>query len=406
MNFIFVSPHFPQNYWEFCKNLKQNGMTVLGIADAPYESLSPLLRENLTEYYRVDNMEDYDQMYRAVAYFAFKYGKIDWLESNNEHWLEQDARLRTDFNISTGIHADRVATIKEKSKMKDAYRDGGIPSARQIKAAEGYEAVKEFVKECGYPIISKPDVGVGAGNTYKIDNDTQLDDFFKIENTGHYVIEEFVTGDLFSYDAIVDNQGEPIFESQATWPTPIMDVVNKQVGLCYYVEKEIDEGLQSIGRKTVKAFGVKSRFVHLEFFRLDRDRPSMGKKGDYVGLEVNMRPAGGFTPDMMNYSHNTDVYRIWADMVAFNSSETGRQHCEKTCHNDEYYCVYASRRDIHNYAHSHDNLLETYHDEIMMDVRIPDVLAGAMGNHCYIARLKTPEARDGFIAYVTQLAEQ
>ena len=27
---------------------------------------------------------DYDEMYRAVAYFAFRYGKIDWLESNNE----------------------------------------------------------------------------------------------------------------------------------------------------------------------------------------------------------------------------------------------------------------------------------------------------------------------------------
>ena len=54
-------------------------------------------------------------MYRAVAYFAFKYGKIDWIESNNEYWLEQDARLRSDFNITTGIDYDHISRIKEKS---------------------------------------------------------------------------------------------------------------------------------------------------------------------------------------------------------------------------------------------------------------------------------------------------
>ena len=47
----------------------------------------------------VDDMEDYGQMFRAVAFFSFKYGKIDWLESNNEYWLEQDARLRTDSSF-------------------------------------------------------------------------------------------------------------------------------------------------------------------------------------------------------------------------------------------------------------------------------------------------------------------
>jgi hypothetical protein len=37
MNFVFISPHFPHTYWNFCQRLKQNGVTVLGIADAPYD---------------------------------------------------------------------------------------------------------------------------------------------------------------------------------------------------------------------------------------------------------------------------------------------------------------------------------------------------------------------------------
>ena len=96
MNFVFISPNFPQTYWNFCDRLRRRGVNVLGIGDAPYESLSPELKASLTEYCHVHSMEDYDQPFRAVAWLTHKYGKIDWLESNNEYWLELDARLRTD----------------------------------------------------------------------------------------------------------------------------------------------------------------------------------------------------------------------------------------------------------------------------------------------------------------------
>ena len=125
MNFVFISPHFPHTYWQFCDRLHRNGINVLGIGDAPYDSLEGPLKAALTEYYRVGSLEDYDQVYRAVAFFAFKYGKIDWVESMNEYWLEQDARLRTDFNITTGIRSDRIGFIKEKSLMKKLYLEGG-----------------------------------------------------------------------------------------------------------------------------------------------------------------------------------------------------------------------------------------------------------------------------------------
>ena len=113
MNFIFVSPNFPHTYWHFCDRLKRNGINVLGIGDAPYDTLEEPLKAALTEYYKVDNMEDYDQMYRAVAYLAFKHGKIDWLESNNEYWLEQDAKLREDFNIRSGVQPDELIKVAQ-----------------------------------------------------------------------------------------------------------------------------------------------------------------------------------------------------------------------------------------------------------------------------------------------------
>ena len=44
MNFVYLSPHFPPNYYRFCVCLREEGVNVLGLADAPYESLRPELR--------------------------------------------------------------------------------------------------------------------------------------------------------------------------------------------------------------------------------------------------------------------------------------------------------------------------------------------------------------------------
>lgn len=398
MNFIFISPHFPHTYWEFCQRLKQNGVTVLGIADAPYDALPQELKESLTEYYRVDNMEDYNQMYRAVAYLAFRYGKIDWIESNNEYWLGQDARLRTDFNVTTGIQTDHIDAIKEKSEMKKYYALGHVPTARQIKAAEGVDAVGVFAQSTGYPLIAKPDVGVGASGTYKIHDDAELRDFFeKDPSWSLYVIEEFVVGDICSYDAVVGKGGEPLFESMTVWPPSIMDIVNKQLDLSYYVDKTMPDSLRDLGRRTVKAFGVENRFVHLEFFRLAGHRDGLGEAGDFVGLEVNMRPAGGYTPDMMNYAHSTDVYKVWADMVAYgeNRTEQGKQ----------YYCTYASRRDIYNYVHSHEEVQDRYGDRMVMCERLPEIFSAAMGNQMYTVKLKTLDEVHEFINFVQEKKE-
>ena len=395
MNFIFISPHFPHTYWEFCNRLKQDGVRVLGIADAPYESLDLNLRASLTEYYRVSNLEDYDQVYRAVAFFAFKYGRIDWVESNNEYWLAQDARLRTDFNIGTGINQSHIDSIKEKSQMKHFYAKGGIPTARQILASEGLNAVCDFAHTTGYPIIAKPNIGVGASDTHKIETDGQLEHFFGVvRNLENYVVEEFISGEICSYDAIVDSRCEPLFESMTVWPPSIMDIVNRQLDLAYYVDREMPASLRDMGRRTVKAFGVASRFVHLEFFRLDSDRPGLGRKGDFVALEVNMRPAGGYTPDMINFAHSTDVYKIWADMVAYDECRTKQ--------GDDYYCAFASRRDIYTYAHTHEDVCRRYAKQMVMCERMPELFKAAMGQQMYTVRLSTKAEVDEFVAYVHQ----
>lgn len=397
MNFIFISPQFPHTYWNFCDRLKRNGVNVLGIGDSPYEELEERLKSALTEYYKVNSLENYDEVLRAVGFFTFKYGKIDWVESNNEYWLAQDARLRTDFNMNTGTKLDGIERYKSKSAMKPYYAKAGVPTARCHKITT-LEAAREFLDQVGYPVIVKPDIGVGANDTYRLDDDTALEAFFAELPKVPYVMEEFVEGDICSYDVITNSECEPLFESMTVWPPSIMDIVNEKIDLAYYTAAELPAALKKLGRATVKAFEVKSRFVHLEFFRLTKARKGLGEVGDFVGLEVNMRPAGGYTPDMMNFAHSTDVYQIWADMVTTDRlvlPDSGNHH----------YCVYASRRSCYRYVHSHEEILAKYGERIKMCERMPELMHAAMGEQMYTAYVDDEAGVWEFIHYVHDKAQ-
>lgn len=394
MNFIFISPQFPSSYWNFCDRLKARGVNVLGIGDASYDSLSEEVKRSLTEYYRVDSMKDYGQMYRAVAFFAFKYGKIDWLESNNEYWLNQDARLREDFHITTGMQPADCVNVRHKSRMKHFYQKAGVPVAR-YHLVQSMDAARAFIEEVGYPVFVKPDGGMGAVSSFKISNDSDLVRFFEEKDGESYIMEEFLTGDIWSYDGISDSNADILFETCTSFPPSIADIVNRNDHLAYFNSSKIPEDLQKAGRSTIKAFGVKSRFFHCEFFRLRKDQPGVAKKGEIVALEVNVRPAGGWTPDMYNYAASVDVYSIWADMVVFDKT-----HVDLTL--PKYYAVYASRRFDKRYVHTDAEIREKYRDEIRMDMDVPEAIRNCMGDHQWTARVKTPEEKDAFIRFVQE----
>ena len=388
-NFIFISPNFPTNYWEFCRELKNNGIRVMGIGDQPWEEMTQELKDSLNEYYKVSSLENYDEVYRAVAWYIHKFGRVDWIESNNEYWLERDAMLRTDFNVPSGFHVEDLARIKYKSGMKEYYQKAGIRTAR-YHIVDNFDSCKAFINEVSYPVIVKPDNGVGANDTYKLDNDGELWSFLNEKNPNvRYIMEEFVTAEVNSYDAIIDSNGNPLFETGNVSPISIMDIVNNNDNPIYYIVKDLVEDVRAAGRAAVKSFGVKSRFVHFEFFRLTKDQP-MGKQGDVVALEVNMRPCGGFSPDMMNYANSTDVYKIWADMIAFN--------CSTKPQGQHYFCAFAGRRDGKPFQISHEDLAAKYAANIRMMERIPDALSGAMGNQMYVAIFPTEEEMNAFYA--------
>jgi len=384
MNFVFMSPHFPPNYYRFCVSLNEIGVKVLGLADLPYDSLRPELHSALTEYYRVEDMHDYDELVRALGYFTHRYGKIDRIDSHNEYWLETEASLRTDFNVF-GINREQIGRIKRKSLMKQTFMDAGIPAARG-KIVNNIEEARDFIEECGYPVVSKPDIGVGAAKTYKICNDSELKAFFQEKPPVDYIMEEFIKGKISSFDGMTDHDGKAVFYTSHQFSEGIMDTVNEDLNLYYYSLRELPEDLEEYGLKTIEAFDVRERFFHFEFFRTD--------EGRLVACEVNMRPPGGLTTDMFNYANDIDVYREWANVVVHNNfvADYSRQ----------YHCCYVGRKMNRNYAHSHLDILNSFTDKIIHHEQISGVFSSALGDYGYLVRSPQMNEIQEIVDYIHQ----
>ena len=377
-NFVLISPHFPKTYYHFAESLKNNGFRVLGVGDAPYHEIPEELKNALTEYYTCYDMVNLDNQKRAIQYFIDKYGAIDYLESNNEYWLSKDAELREFFDIKNGVRPNELQFWQHKSLMKQHYKEAGARVADFILVSDR-DSLMKFIDKVGYPVFIKPDIGVGAADDYKIENENDVDYFFSHRTDWvRYICEQYISGTIVSFDGICDMESNIVFCASNVFPPSVADVVKEGKDLFYYTVDVVPDDLKEIGQKVIKAFGVKQRFFHLEFFRLDKAVKGVGKKNDLVALETNMRPAGGYTPDMLNYSQSLNSYQIWADVMAFNEN---KQDMNK----EKYFCACASRRNSSRYAHSDQEVLETYRGKIRAYGYYPHGLSSAMGDRYFMA---------------------
>lgn len=377
MNYIVVSPSFPANFIPFSVALKNEGVNVLGIGEDAYDTLPADLKAALTEYYRVDSMEDYDQMFKAVAFFSHKYGKIDRIESHIEHWLESDARLRTDFNIP-GLKTEDMSRVKYKSGMKKVFKKAGLEVAPSTLIGTMKDAEK-FIKKHGYPVIVKPDRGVGAMGTFKIDSPERLESFMAqrdaTQDQAIYIMEAFVNGNIYSFDGLLDQEGEIVFQSSLVYGAGVMESVNDGNDTDFYIPKKLNEKVVEMGIKAIKAFKMKERFFHLELFVLP--------DGEIVALELNARLPGGKIVDMFNYANDINIFEQYAKVVTKNvfDAELTRP----------YSCFYVGRKDSLNYKRSLEDILEAYRDEIVHHYRVEKIFSLVIGDYGIIFRTKDHE---------------
>ena len=383
MNYLLVSPNFPISQEFFAKGLKEKGINVLGVGSESYDALSQTLKDNLVEYFRVNDLEDYEEVFRAVAFLTYKHGKIDRIESNNEYWLELDARLREDFNVY-GVKPKQLELTKYKSKMKTMFKEAGARVAKGY-AANNKEELNGILKKLELPLIAKPDNGVGSANTYKLLTQRDVEEFINEWNEKvSYFFEEFVeNGVLCTYDGLINQHGDIVFETSFIYTQPTLDLVNNGLDYANIIEPNIDPKLKELGQRIVYKFGMRERFFHIEFFRLP--------DGEYIALEYNNRIAGGICIDLYNYSYNISLYEIYADVVL-------DKKIKDIVTNK--YTLSLSRRNRYQYKNSLEDIKVKYSYSIRMITTVPEVFSAAMGNTIIIISVENKEQITEVMNYV------
>ena len=253
--------------------------------------------------------------------------------------------------------------------MKARFLGAGLTAARG-KVCKTPAQLRRFLGEVGLPVVAKPDIGVGAARTYKLESDTDVERYLLEKPDVDYIVEEFIGGELLTYDGLTGRAGEIVFDSTFHYSSGVMEAVNQSLDLYYWIPREIPADVQEVGRAMARAFDVRERPFHFEIFRT--------ADGQLIPLEVNMRPPGGWTVDMFNYANDFDLYREWANVVVH-----GRFDAIVT---RPYNVVYASRRDHRRYLMSHEEVLREFGHLIVQEARMDRVLASAMGDQGYVMR--------------------
>ena len=369
MEFLYLSPEFPPNYANFVLKLDEMKVNVWGIGEADFYFMPEKLRSalkwyvkaNLSSVVEVENA--LEQLLRAKAALGAS-PNFDIVESHNEQWLQLEGFLNHKLGID-GVQPENLNRLKKKSVMKQLFTESGLPVARGERIRD-FDHGLQLAHDLGYPLILKPDEGVGAGGIHKVVDDTQLKTLLS-EINGDYVLEEFIDAKIVTYDGLVDVHGSILFENSLIYGDGVLDYVAGK-DTFFYVSRHIPDKLPQLGRRLTKLFGIRRKFFHFEFFRVD---------DDYIPIEINCRPPGGAILDMMNYSIDDDLYAAYARMITQTDTAVAKEK--------KYYCCYLGRRDKH-YVHSHLDILAAFNHCLVEYSENPPIFQKAMGKYRYILR--------------------
>ena len=315
MKVVFLAPSYPPEMQQYTRGLAEVGASVYGVGDQPVGSLSPSLKQHLSDYLQVPRLLDEDDVVDRVH--AWMRGReVDRVLANWEVMVMTAARLRERFGIP-GMSVDAVNGFRDKQLMKDRVAAAGIRVPRAMRVRTATDA-REGAAMMGYPLVLKPIAGAGSADTYEVRSDQELTEALsRMHHVEQASLEEFIEGDELTYDTVCIN-GKPAFANVAHYlPKPLIARTNEWISPVIVTVRDLNQPALAagvaLGDKVLAALGMGDGFTHMEWFR----KPS----GEVVFGEIGCRPGGAHLVDQMNYTCDIDLFREWARAVCWNTFE-------------------------------------------------------------------------------------
>jgi biotin carboxylase len=213
-----------------------------------------------------------------------------------------------------GLSSSAAKVFRDKLAMRVKAQAAGI-AVPEFVSLVNHDAVREFMKRATPPWVVKPRSDVSAigikkandpGDVWRIIDEFDARDNLR-ERSSYYLLERFVTGEVFHVDSVVNN-GKVVFAGANQYGRPPMDVAHTGGA---YISHTIAHGsddqkqLFAINRKLVKAFGLQRGATHAEFIKSAAD-------GKFYFLEVAARVGGAYIADVLEAASGLNLWREWA----------------------------------------------------------------------------------------------
>lgn len=309
MNVVFLSPGFPAEMPLFTRGLAEVGARVYGVGDTPQAGLPEETRKHLTAYLQVKSLVDEAAVVDEVRRWLRGKG-IDRIECLWEPGMILVARMREAFGVP-GMTVAQTLPFRDKETMKEHLERAGLRVPRHGRARTSGEA-RAVAERVGYPLIVKPIAGAGSKDTYRCDDQAEFE--AALQRTRHVPeisVEEYIDGEELTFDTVCAG-GRVLFHNVAWYrPKPMLMVHNPWISPQNICLRDTGADLPrpgvELGMGVLRALEFHTGFTHMEWYRTPQ--------GEAVFGEIGARAPGARLVHAMNYAHDIDLFRGWAEAV-------------------------------------------------------------------------------------------
>lgn len=315
---VFIAPKFLENTNRYVKAFAAlDGIQLSVVSSDPAELVPAELRPRIAGHYRVPNPLDGEQLTTAVRAIAKSIGPVDRLAGVLEQLQLPLAEVRDALGIE-GVSLEVARNFRDKDRMKEVLRAAGVPVAKSTLARSRGE-IEAFIARVGYPVIVKPQAGLGTRATYRIENADDLAALAAPTATEPLQVEEFVRAREHTCETVTI-RGEAVWRSGTRYfPSPLEVLETPWVQYCVLLPREADDPTwrqfdATNGAALTALFGSSAKtaagtaLTHMEWF--------LREDGTCLVNEVGVRPPGVHIMPLMSLTHEMDMFAEWSRLMA------------------------------------------------------------------------------------------
>jgi biotin carboxylase len=247
-----------------------------------------------------------EQILNTVSWKA-QSRRFDRIVALDEFDMQTAAEIREHMRIP-GMGITTAANYRDKLAMRTSARDAGFLVPRFCSVLN-YDELREYMDSVPAPWLLKPRSEASSLGIRKIEAPEQL--WRALDELGdrqsHFLMEEFVPGDIFHVDSIV-NEHEVVFSVVHQYGRPPMQVMHEG-GV--FTTRTVDraspawEELTALNAALAPSLGMARGVAHAEYIRGHAD-------GRFYFLEIAARVGGAFIADLVEVSTGVNLWREWA----------------------------------------------------------------------------------------------